>query len=71
MAGVVQRCWQLKAPGFELGPHEESAVVAAIERGDLRAGRCRPLGEQQWRPLREEPVFAAALRRRPSSMPAR
>jgi len=68
--GGTRRSWQLAAPGFELGPHDEEAVLAAIDRGDLRVGRCRPLGEHEWRRLTEEPIFAEAIRRSRRSIPA-
>ena len=63
MGLAEEQYWQLAARGFEPGPHEQSDVVAAIERGDLIAGRCRRLGEQEWRRLADEPVFAEAVRR--------
>jgi hypothetical protein len=69
--GTWGGCWQLSAPGFEVGPHDEAAVVAAIERGDLRVGQCRRLGETKWRRLNEEPIFAEAIRRSSGAIPLR
>jgi hypothetical protein len=63
MSQSSRRTWQVSAAGFPIGPHEESAVIAAIEAGVLPQGLCRPAGELRWRKLDEEPPFAEALRR--------
>jgi hypothetical protein len=57
------RLWQVSCDGFPVGPHEESALIDAIERGALLTGQCRPVGELRWRTLKSEPQFAQALKR--------
>jgi hypothetical protein len=60
---IPPRQWQISAEGFEIGPHDEPSVVAAIERGQLSQGHCRLVGDLRWRKIAEEPRFAEAVRR--------
>lgn len=55
--------WQILCEGFPAGPHEEQDLLEAIEKGQLLGGQCRPVGELRWRVLKNEPVFADALKR--------
>jgi hypothetical protein len=57
------RLWEISCEGFARGPHEESALLEAIETGQLLTGQCRPVGDFRWRALKSEPVFADALKR--------
>lgn len=57
------RAWQLAAENFSIGPHDESFIVDAIERGEILKGRVRRMGEMRWQEFGDHPPFAEALRR--------
>lgn len=54
----------LNRGGAPEGPYEEGRIVAMIQSGELTQGGVCPVGQNQWWPLQQVPVFAQALAQR-------